>query len=109
MKTTRWKPDTCKCEIEYEWDDSIPQNERVHVFKRFIQQCPHHQEADWSKALQHNQEKNQAIAAIKLNNLTLLKADGEFMDNVTVTWKIEAGKMFVAVDRITETGVEKVI
>lgn len=31
MSITRWKPDTCNCVIEYEWDASLPVEQRVHT------------------------------------------------------------------------------
>ena len=27
IKTTRWSPDTCGCSIDYQWDDSLPQDQ----------------------------------------------------------------------------------
>lgn len=29
--TTTWKPDTCECELHYEWDDAVPTEERIHT------------------------------------------------------------------------------
>ncbi len=109
IKTTRWKPDTCSCVIDYEWDDSISVDSREHTFKRFIKQCSIHQELDWTKTLQHNQEKNQAIMSIKETMPELLKADGEFIDNIKPMWEIKDGKMIVSVNKLTKTGVEKII
>lgn len=31
MKITKWRPDTCDCEIDYEWDETVPQEVRAHV------------------------------------------------------------------------------
>jgi len=33
IKTTRWRPDTCDCVIEYEWDTDVASEDRVHTFK----------------------------------------------------------------------------
>ena len=109
IRTTLWKPDTCKCAIEYEWDDAVPQDIRTHSFERFINQCQHHTEVDWSKALQHNQEKNQTLATIKQTYPELLKADGEFADDVAPSWEIKNGEMVVSVNRVTKTGITKII
>jgi hypothetical protein len=27
IKTTRWSPDTCGCSIDYQWDDSLPNDQ----------------------------------------------------------------------------------
>lgn len=41
IKRTTWYPDTCDCIIEYEWDDSISENLRVHTVVN-VQRCPIH-------------------------------------------------------------------
>ncbi len=28
---TTWRPDTCECELHYEWDDTQPEDQRVHT------------------------------------------------------------------------------
>lgn len=30
-KTTTWRPDTCDCELFYEWDTDHPEDVRVHT------------------------------------------------------------------------------
>ena len=42
IKTTRWAPDTCNCEIEYNWDDEVPESERVLTLSNVIKKCPNH-------------------------------------------------------------------
>lgn len=39
---TRWSPDTCDCIIEYEWDDSVPAEERVHTPTTIVKACSAH-------------------------------------------------------------------
>lgn len=46
IRTTRWYPDTCGCCIDYEWDDALDENTRVHIFKALVSRCPEH--ATWS-------------------------------------------------------------
>ena len=41
IKTTRWKPDTCGCVIEYEWDTEVPQDSRVHT-PVLVEPCSQH-------------------------------------------------------------------
>lgn len=31
IQTTRWSPDTCNCVILYQWDDALPDDQRVHI------------------------------------------------------------------------------
>ena len=42
LRVTRWSPDTCGCVYEYEWDDSVPQEQRTHTLKKAIKLCEHH-------------------------------------------------------------------
>lgn len=72
IKITTWKPDTCECEIHYQWDDSVPEDQRVHVpidsFTdsqgkiRQTKKCQHHNKHDLhtahAKILEENQGKN---------------------------------------------------
>jgi dihydrodipicolinate reductase len=62
-KITRWRPDTCECEIEYEWDDSVPAEKRTHAVSRVIKKCAAHEktathEEHYEKVLGENQRKN---------------------------------------------------
>lgn len=42
MKVTRWSPDTCGCQLEYEWDDAVAPESRKHSFKGVVQRCAEH-------------------------------------------------------------------
>ena len=39
---TRWHPDTCKCVIEYSWDEDLPAEQRIHTYFSTIKDCPEH-------------------------------------------------------------------
>ena len=39
---TRWSPDTCGCQLEYEWDDNDPPERRSHNLFDFVHRCPAH-------------------------------------------------------------------
>ena len=43
IKKTLWRPDTCECVLEYQWDDQDPIEARAHVASRIIVSCPIHQ------------------------------------------------------------------
>lgn len=43
IRTTRWRPDTCGCIIEYTWDDSLPQDLVTHTLDRITRRCAAHQ------------------------------------------------------------------
>src|SRR3972149_7475449 len=63
LRVTRWSPDTCPCGIDYEWDDALPQEARVHVANAIVQACAAHAAAAAPAAhlvlvLEENQRKN---------------------------------------------------
>lgn len=60
-----WSPDTCGCQIEFEFDDEVPAEERVHTGSKIVKRCPAHQESDfdgchdhYTTVLDENQRKN---------------------------------------------------
>lgn len=63
VKITRWSPDTCKCTLDYEWDDSVPQEHRIHAFKETIKRCDEHAgfksgKDHYEHVVSENQSKN---------------------------------------------------
>lgn len=42
-RITTWKPDTCRCELHYAWDDELPEPKRVHVLAGASVLCPLHE------------------------------------------------------------------
>ena len=68
LKTNRWSPDTCSCIVEFTWDDSIPQDSRVHNISNVVQRCPAHSNLDtnthWNVLMEENPRKNIAIQNI---------------------------------------------
>jgi hypothetical protein len=42
-KITRYKPDTCECILEYSWDDTTTEDQRVHTPTSIVQKCAAHQ------------------------------------------------------------------
>lgn len=62
-KITRWSPDTCECVIEYEWDDSVPEDQRTHTPKTFVNICDAHKNlaqlaSRFDQVTDENQTKN---------------------------------------------------
>lgn len=43
IKTTRWRPDTCACVVEYTWDTDDPEDTRSHTQRRIVRRCAAHQ------------------------------------------------------------------
>jgi hypothetical protein len=74
INRTRWAPDTCDCELEYEWDTDEPEDRRVHNFSKVIKACEAHNrivppnttaqeqlKRIYDTVLEENQRKNQAL------------------------------------------------
>lgn len=71
IKTTRWTSDVCGCIIEYTWDDAAPQGQETLQVSKVIEACPAHsspqlptENARFNAAIEENQRKNKAHAAI---------------------------------------------
>lgn len=69
LKTTRWKPDTCGCVIEYEWDSESPESVRVHSVSSVKNKCKWHLNdtndiACYEKVLNENKTKNELLMII---------------------------------------------
>jgi len=42
IRTTQWSPDTCGCTVDYTWDDTVAQDQRVHTFAAVQVKCAAH-------------------------------------------------------------------
>lgn len=66
IQITRWSPDTCKCILEYQWDDQIPEEEREHTVYNVVSTCPEHAGSTpvevFENVLELNQAFNEALA-----------------------------------------------
>lgn len=64
--TTRWRPDTCGCVIDYEWNDDVDENARQHTFARVLSRCAAHTSGPaaqvWAVVTEENTRKNRALA-----------------------------------------------
>lgn len=65
INITTWSPDTCKCVVEYAWDDTSPQETRVHSHNKTVKTCPAHTgivgPALFNLLLRENQSKNMML------------------------------------------------
>lgn len=73
MNQTTWRPDTCDCKIIYEWDSSVPDDQRVHTLVS-MEKCAHHNQLTdtlaYDKVLnEENKLKNMAIGDLNLTEL----------------------------------------
>lgn len=68
IRRTLWRPDTCACEIEYEWDDALPADQRVHTALRAVP-CPAHAgaptlDAHYADLMDENPRRQRAAARL---------------------------------------------
>jgi hypothetical protein len=66
IKYTLWSPDTCGCQIEYSWDDSIDVKDRVHTCVSIRKKCEKHTHLNdkhehFKQVLKENQDKNKGV------------------------------------------------
>ena len=69
IQITRWSPDTCDCIIEYEWDDSIPQDQRTHTLSNYVRKCAAHSTlasdtTRYQTVIEENPRKNVGLQTI---------------------------------------------
>lgn len=66
LHTTRWYPDTCGCVIDYEWDDTVPEDARIHSLTSMSVCCAAHvalaPPVAFNTVMEENRRKNQALA-----------------------------------------------
>lgn len=77
IQKTKWKPDTCECEIVYEWDDSLPDDQRVHTLAS-IQKCQHHAKHDDDTAYDQVLNKENKLKNMVLGEIGLEEASFTF-------------------------------
>lgn len=92
---TRWRPDTCSCSIEYEWDDGDSPDSRVHTVVAVVP-CSDHAGLNLadggSTVLDENQRKNKVLALIleqhpELGEVSLGGGEPALRsDAVTLSW-----------------------
>lgn len=103
IKTTTWSPDTCGCEIEYDWDTEMPQASRTHTLKQINKRCPAHAagtEADeYAAVVDENTRKNILRGAILDNFPALAITDGDgntdFIAGISYDWAFDDQRRLV--------------
>ena len=74
MKVCTWTPDTCSCQIEYEWDETTDETHRpTHIFHKVVKNCGIHGKQG-SQLFDHVREEvgrksNTVTAILKVNGV----------------------------------------
>ena len=69
-KITRWRPDTCGCELEFEWDNEVSLDKRTHLPGKYVVKCAAHNHIEdntrhFESVLEENRRKNQTLTILK--------------------------------------------
>lgn len=96
IKVTRWKPDTCGCDLEYEWDDAVPLKDRVHSIKNISKACDAHKNIvdaaqHFNEVVTENANKNKAIAAV----CEKAKELDSVITSDDIKWRIDAQRNII--------------
>lgn len=90
ITTTRWSPDTCACVVEYSWDTSTSEDQRVHTPHAVIQRCARHaahQDSALHAALMdENPRKNRLLGRLQVLFPAAFDKDGLFLGS----WAFDA-------------------
>jgi len=83
MHENQWMPDTSDAIIVYQWDDSLPADQRVHTVKEIIRHDKNHpnmtMEQEYAAILEENQRKNKVygqLLGISALSQTITNPDG---------------------------------
>lgn len=97
IRVTRWSPDTCGCELEYEWDDAQDENTRTHRFKRAVHLCECHRDSvateAYDEVLKENTRKNIVFAEAQKINPTLTVDDYAWSFDANRNLKVSLSKL----------------
>jgi len=99
MKKTLWKPSTCQCEVEYEWDRDSSEATRTHVITRVNDkncQVSHPKFIVGEKlegSSYHNWHKEENRKAEEKKKVELQAKPIIFTDTEHRLWKFDNGKL----------------
>lgn len=88
LKVTTWSPDTCDCIINYSWDDSLKEDDRIHKVSEIVKPCSVHLGLDdishYNAVLEENSRKNIAIGYITDTN-----------PGTEISWSFDANRILI--------------
>ena len=94
IQRTLWRPDTCGCQFEYEWDDSVSENLRTHTPVRVVARCARHNGflanivTHFAQVADENPRKNKLLNRARAQFPALFDpTSGEFLGS----WSFDSG------------------
>lgn len=95
LKKNIWKPDTCECVLEYEWDDELSEDQRVHKISNVVKYCKAHDglshDECYNKVLSENKLKNKVLASVLTSDSLIAVSVKDEDGNSTSDLKLKAG------------------
>jgi hypothetical protein len=89
IRYTRWSPDTCACIHDVQWDDSLPDTQRVHSAGATIALCSFHGAlnvtSQFAALMDENPRKNKALTQILATATAVTIAD--------ITWSFDNSRV----------------
>lgn len=104
---TRWHPDTCKCQIDVEWDVDNPELQ-THTI---VGACAEHASHTGPEVLLENQTKNKAmqIAAEASADFAKLTDEGHVIPNLSkITYSFDSNRKMSLVAKVASSDILKV-
>lgn len=99
IRTTTWHPDTCDCIVEFEWDDAVAADQRVHTGKRNVRVCARHasvagadQIGHFARLMDENPRKNKLLERLRSQFSELTETDGSgqvVLKRGVVSWSFD--------------------
>lgn len=87
IQTTTWRPDTCGCEIDYQWDDTLSEDVRTHDLSAVKNACSEHpglsDQEIYDAVLHENTTKNVVMGIISDNFPAITKQVVDDDGNIT--------------------------
>jgi hypothetical protein len=100
IRTTTWNPDTCDCEIKYSWDDTLPEDTRIHSISFVNRSCNSHRNllpntvVTYSCIIDENNKKNKTLQTALENAPNQLADVFQGEDGVTQYYQLKNNIIF---------------
>ena len=89
IQINEWRPDTCTCIIEFQFEDALPQEQRIHTVHRIVTRGKEHEtvltaEVLYQATLDENRRKN--------GTLEILTTEDSSLEGSKIQWSFTAGR-----------------
>jgi hypothetical protein len=89
IQQTTWRPDTCSCQLVTEWDDALPDDQRVHSMTSIVHRCEQHAAILDASLFTTVREES------RRKNVALGVCQGQGRDPSAIPWEFDAGRTLI--------------